>query len=89
MKIFMPVCRRFSILVLLFSLVLLTGTHVNAAGGFDEITGEASVVIFENLETQTWEIRYFIIDQQSGLETQVLFNGSAPQIFPHGRAGNA
>ncbi len=79
-----PVSRRFPIFVLLFSPVLLASTPANAAGGFDKITGEASVVIFENLETLTWEIRYFVIDRQRGLETQVLFNGLVPQSFRTG-----
>jgi PKD repeat protein len=49
-----------------------------------QMTGEASVVIFENFETGEYALRYFMIDEVTRLETEVFFGAQVPGTFKTG-----
>jgi PKD repeat protein len=68
----------------LCGLLLSVSALAQLAPDVTDVTGEASVVIFENLDTGEWELRHFIIDARMGLESEVLFSGPAPASFRTG-----
>ncbi len=82
-----PGTRLSAIRGLFISLMVLTTgpVHGQPPPFVGEITGEASVVIFENMETHEFEYRYFLVDQASRSETEVFFQGGPPARF---RTGN-
>jgi len=50
-----------------------------------EITGEVSVVIYDDLATGRSETRYYIINREKGRETRVFVNRGAPKAFATGK----
>ncbi len=73
-----PVVRRLPIAVFIISTVFF-GVTVQAQGNSAsvDITGEASVVVFDDILNDRSEIRYYIIEEKSKSERRLYFNGRA------------
>jgi PKD repeat protein len=50
-----------------------------------DITGEASVVVFDDFENNRSEIRFYIADEKSKREKQLHFSNEAPAYFETGK----
>jgi PKD repeat protein len=79
--------RRFSLFCSLsICLVSLAGfAQAQGTGSATEVTGEASVVIYDDFANGRSETRYYIIDRVKSRETRVFFNNGAPRAFATGK----
>lgn len=75
----------FSLALISFSSILLGANGSKTV----EVTGEASVVIFDDTLNNRSEIRYYIVDEKSKRERRLFFNGQGngppPAIFKTGK----
>ncbi len=72
-------------LIIFAGLFVPVSAVAQQAGQSLEVTGEASVVIFDNFETGHSEIRYYIVDQKSQSEKQLFFQDGPPSLFKTGK----
>ncbi|MDT8320162.1 MAG: fibronectin type III domain-containing protein [Xanthomonadales bacterium] len=80
------VVRRLHLfLVLLFFGAACSGAFAQSAGTPVEVTGEASVVVFDDFQTGRSEIRYYIVDEKSQRERRLFFAGEAPPAVQTGK----
>ncbi len=79
--------RTFSLFFSLFIFLLMLAGSAQAQGtaSITEITGEASVVIYDDFVNGRSETRYFIIDRAKNRETRVFFNNGVPKAFATGK----
>jgi PKD repeat protein len=77
---------RTSFTAFLFFAVLSASFMLQAQSGTSqaEVSGEASVIIVDRLDGGS-ESQYFIVDQLSGHETRIFFNGKAHPAFITGK----
>ncbi|MDX2427173.1 MAG: hypothetical protein QNK22_00595 [Xanthomonadales bacterium] len=83
----MSIFRRVTLYIPL-TIFLLSLVGFAKAQGEDtatEISGEASVIIYDDCATGRFETLYYIIDREKGRETRVLFNKAAPKEFATGK----
>jgi hypothetical protein len=76
--------RVFLALSVLVFLFLATTASAQTPPGAMTISGEVSVVIFDDFETDRSEIRYYVIDETTGRETELFFTGVVPQSVTTG-----
>jgi hypothetical protein len=74
-----------SYLALFVLLLISAGSTVQAQEAATELTGEASVVIFDDYLTGKSELRYYLIDRKKNKETRVFFGADAPDNFKTGK----
>ena len=81
------VLRSFARFISLSVLLLILAGIAQAQGTVvdTEITGEASVVIYDDFANGRSETRYYLIDQAKGRETRLFFNNGAPKAFATGK----
>lgn len=87
MSIRISFIRRNSMFFLcsIFLLILAGVVQAQGADTTTEITGEASVVIYDDFATGRSETRYYIIDRVKNRETRLFFNNGAPKAFATGK----
>jgi hypothetical protein len=74
-----------SILLLFVILLISAGSTVQAQDAVTELTGEASVVIFDDYLTGKSELRYYLIEHAKNKETRLFFAADAPDNFQTGK----
>jgi hypothetical protein len=72
-------------LMIVIGLMAPVSVNAQAIGDTVEITGEASVVIFDDFKTGHSEIRYYIVDEKSKKEKRLFFEDTAPEVFKTGK----
>lgn len=88
--LFSPVIRRLPVAIL-FIFTVFFGVTAQAQSNSTsvEVTGEASVVVFDDFLNDRSEIRYYIIEEKSKRERRLFFNGQgnghAPSPFKTGK----
>jgi len=88
--LFSPVVRRLSVAILfIFTVFFSVTAQAQSDSASVEVTGEASVVVFDDFLNDRSEIRYYIIEEKSKRERRLFFNGQgngrAPSSFKTGK----
>ncbi|NNK33066.1 MAG: hypothetical protein HKP02_08070, partial [Xanthomonadales bacterium] len=84
----MPAVRCLPAGIFVFFLIIFSLTaHAQSGGSPVEVTGEASVVIFDDFQNNRSERRFYIVDEKSKREKRLHFNGNgqAPETFRTGK----
>lgn len=81
------ILRSFTLFIslLVFSFVLAGTAQAQSTDTSTEVTGEASVVIYDDFVKGKSETRYFIIEHKNGRETRLFFKNGAPKAFATGK----
>ena len=81
--LFSPVVRRVPVAILfIFTVFFGVATQAQSQPVSVEVTGEASVVVFDDFLNDRSEIRYYIIEEKSKRERRLFFNGQASDHAP-------
>jgi len=81
----MSIFRRIISHLPFFLLSLVGFAKARGVDTVTEITGKASVVVYDDFATGRLETRYYIIDCANGRETRVFFNNGAQKEFATGK----
>jgi hypothetical protein len=71
-------------LLVCIALLLSLPAAAQKVGEPVDLTGEASVVIFDDIESDRSETRYYLIDARKNRETRLHFKGRVPETFATG-----
>ena len=88
--LFSPVVRQLPVAILfIFTVFFGVTAQAQSHSASIEVTGEASVVVFDDFLNDRSEIRYYIIEEKSKRERRLFFNdqasGHAPSSFKTGK----
>jgi hypothetical protein len=71
-------------LLVCIALLLSLPAAAQKVGELVDLTGEASVVIFDDIESDRSETRYYLIEARKNRETRLHFKGRVPDAFATG-----
>ena len=87
MKTRISIFRSFALFISIFFFLFVLAGKAQAQGTdtTTELTGEASVVIYDDFVKGKSETRFYLIDRGKGRETRLFFKNGAPKVFRTGK----